>query len=194
MTKPLLQIVTASTRPTRTGGAIAAWTAELARAHGGFEVEPVDLAELDLPLLDEPKHPVAGAYVHEHTRRWSATVQRAQAFVLVTPEYNHGYPAALKNALDCLSREWWYKAVGFVSYGGVSAGLRAVHQLKQVVTALRMVPVADAVSIPFVAERVGDEGGFRGDDALDAAAKRMFDELLSVGAPLTPLHVSPSAG
>jgi NAD(P)H-dependent FMN reductase len=189
VSKPCLQIVTASTRPTRAGASVGAWVAETARAHGGFEAEVVDLARLDLPVLNEPHHPATGKYVHDHTKQWSATVRRAQAFVLVTPEYNHGYPASLKNALDYLGKEWWYKAVGFVSYGGVSAGLRATAQLKQVVTALRMVPVADAVSIPFVAERLEDSGDFRSDDGLDAAAKKMFDELLSVGTPLIPLHL-----
>jgi len=188
VSKPVLQIIVASTRPSRVGAAVGAWVAEAARAHGGFEVDVVDLAEIDLPIFDEPHHPMTGTYVHEHTRRWSARVRHANAFVLVTPEYNNGYPAALKNALDYLNREWWYKAVSFVSYGGVSAGLRAVQQLKQVVGTLRMVPVADAVSIPFVAQHIAEDGSFRTGELLDASAKRMFDELRLVGTPLIPLQ------
>lgn len=192
MSKPVLQIILGSTRPGRAGAAVTEWFTEQARAHGGFVVDVVDLAEVDLPLFDEPNHPMTGTYVHEHTRAWSARVARANAFVLVTPEYNNGYPAVLKNALDYLNREWNYKAVGFVSYGGVSAGLRAVHQLKQVVTALRMVPVTDAVSIPFIPQRLDDSRVFRSDEITDSAAKKMLDELLHVGAPLIPLQSTPS--
>lgn len=188
MSKPVLQVIVASTRPTRVGDAVGSWIADIARAQGGFDIEVVDLAEVDLPLFNEPNHPTTGDYVHDHTKRWSAMVSRAQAFVIVTPEYNHSFPASLKNALDYLSREWKYKAVGFVSYGGVSAGLRSVIQLKPVVAALRMVPVTDAVSVPFVAQRVDADGAFSGDDVLDASAKRMLDELVTVGTPLIALQ------
>lgn len=191
MSKPVLLIILGSTRPGRAGQAVTEWFTEQARAHGGFEVDVADLAELDLPLFDEPHHPMTGNYVHEHTRAWSARVARANAFVLVTPEYNHGYPAALKNALDYLNREWRYKAVGFVSYGGVSAGSRAVQQLKQVVTALRMVPVVDAVAVPFIAQRLDESRTFRRDEITDSAAKQMLDELLNVGTPLAPLQTTP---
>lgn len=187
LSRPLLQIVIASTRPTRLGETVGTWFAERARVHGGFEVELVDLAEVDLPMFSEPNHPLTGKYVHETTRLWSRSVERAQAYVLVTPEYNNGYPAVLKNALDHLNKEWWYKAVGFVSYGGVSGGLRAVQQLKQVVTMLRMVPVTDAVTIPFIANHVSD-GVLEPSDAHSAGAKAMLDELLLVGTPLTGLH------
>lgn len=191
--KPLLQVIVASTRPTRVGAAVGAWIADVARTQGGFDVEVVDLADVDLPLFNEPSHPVAGNYVHEHTKRWSAQVARAQAFIIVTPEYNHSYPASLKNALDYLSREWKYKAVGLVSYGGVSAGLRAATAIKPVLLALRMVPVTDAVSVPFVATRVDATGAFTGDDILDASAKTMLDELATVVTPLIPLQ-QPAAG
>ncbi|MFI6451776.1 NADPH-dependent FMN reductase [Streptosporangium amethystogenes] len=188
MSLPLLQIITGSTRPGRAGAAVASWFADHARTHGGFEVELVDLAEVDLPMFDEPNHPMTGNYVNEHTRRWSARVSRAQAYVLVTPEYNNGYPAVLKNALDYLNREWRHKAVGFVSYGGVSAGTRATGQLKQVVTTLRMVPVQDAVHIPFIAQHLGEDGTFQATDAVVASAKKLLDELLLVGTALLPLH------
>ncbi|MER6348113.1 NADPH-dependent FMN reductase [Streptomyces sp. NPDC001595] len=188
MSKPVLQIIVAGTRPSEAGASVGAWIAETARTHGGFEVEVVDLAEVDLPLCHEPHGPSAGEYVHEHTRRWSARVRRANAFVLVTPEYNDGYPAALKNALDHLNREWWYKAVSFVSFGGVSGGLRAVQQLRQVVGVLRMVPVADAVSVPFVDRHIDAEGAFRSSGTIEASAKKMLDELRMVGTPLIPLQ------
>ena len=185
---PRLLVVIGSTRPGRAGLPIAEWFAERARDHGGFEVDVADLAELALPLLDEPNHPRLGRYVHQHTKDWSARVDAADAVVLVTPEYNHGYPAALKNALDYLHREWQDKPVGFVSYGGIAAGTRAVQQLKQVVTVLRMVPVAEAVSIPNFFRLLDDEGRVRADDAMDGGAKSMLDELLRVAAALGRLR------
>src|SRR5690606_20059283 len=97
---------------------------------GAFAVERVDLKEINLPLLDEPKHPRLGEYEHEHTKRWSATVTRADAFVFVTPEYDFGPPASLINALQYLVKEWAYKPVGLLSYGGVSAGLRSANALR----------------------------------------------------------------
>jgi len=184
--QPLLQIHIGSTRPNRIGPAFATWFAELARKHGAFEVETVDLAEVGLPLLDEPHHPRLRQYVHRHTRDWSATVERADAFVLVTPEYNYGYSAATKNSLDYLCHEWGDKAVGFVSYGGVGAGTRAVQQLKQVVTTLRMVPVLESVNIPFAAAKLTDERTVAADPGLDQAAAVMLDELARVTGLLRP--------
>ncbi|WP_406102483.1 NADPH-dependent FMN reductase [Streptomyces canus] len=187
---PKLHVVIGSTRPGRLGLPIGQWAAQSAKEHGGFDVELVDLAELGLPLLDEPGHPRAGQYTHEHTLRWSATVDEADAFVFVTPEYNSGPPAALLNALSFLYREWLYKPVGFVSYGGVAAGLRSVQVLKEIATALRMMPIPEAVSIPFVFKLMG-EGGFRADEPLEVAATMMLDELLRWSEALEPLRLNP---
>src|ERR1700722_1138798 len=117
---PKLMIVIASTRPGRVGLPVGEWFHGRAREHAGFDVAMVDLAELELPLLDEASHPRLRQYTKQHTREWSAMVDDADAFVFVTSEYNHGYPAALKNAIDYLHHEWQYKPVGFVSYGGVA--------------------------------------------------------------------------
>src|SRR3954464_5522122 len=152
VSRPVLQVIAASTRPGRRGLAVAHWLTRLAAEHGGFDVELVDLAEVGLPVFDEPNHPRLQQYEHQHTKDWSATVSRADAFVFVTPEYNHSFPGALKNALDFLSAEWADKAAGLISYGGVSAGLRASSALKPVLAALRMLPVVEAVSIPFFAQ------------------------------------------
>jgi NAD(P)H-dependent FMN reductase len=114
-------------------------------------------------------------------------VEAADAFVIVTPEYNSGYPAALKNALDYLHHEWHHKPVGFVSYGGVAAGTRAVQQLKQVVTTLRMLPVQDGVTIPFHSQFV-QHGTFRPNEVLERAADTMLDELARTEAALRPLR------
>ena len=174
---PTLQVVVASTRDERKGPLVAAWFMEQARRHGGFDVELVDLAEVGLPLMDEPRHPRLRQYEHEHTRRWSATVDRADAFVFVTPEYNHGTPPALVNALDFLVHEWAYKSVGHVSYGGASAGLRGVQMTKQITAALRMVSVVEAVAIPFFTQHVGESGAFHPGEVQGKAAAAMLDEL-----------------
>jgi NAD(P)H-dependent FMN reductase len=187
---PNLTIIVGSTRPGRAGAPIAQWFAARAKDHGGFDVTVVDLAELDLPLLDEPNHPRLGQYTQQHTKDWSAIVDAADAFVIVTPEYNYGYPASVKNAIDYLHHEWQYKPVGFVSYGGVAAGTRAVQQLKQVVTTLRMLPVTDSVNIPFYNQFLGSDGVFQPNALLEEAAGAMLDELVRTEAALRPLRSS----
>jgi len=175
--KPLLQIIVGSTRPGRIGKPIADWFAEQARADQRFDIEMVDLLEVNLPVFDEPIHPRLGQYIHQHTKIWSEQINRADAYVMVIPEYNYGYNSATKNAIDYLHNEWAYKALGFVSYGGVAAGTRAVQALKQVVTTLRMVPVFESVNIPFVAQFVDDEGVVRPNEIMTQAAALMLTEL-----------------
>jgi NAD(P)H-dependent FMN reductase len=182
-----LQVVVASTRPTRVGLAVGEWFYARAAEHGGFELDWVDLAELGLPFLDEPRHPRLRDYEHEHTKRWSERVDAADAFAMVTPEYNHGFNAPLKNAIDFLHHEWHQKPVGIVSYGGVAAGTRAAQMLKQVLLAQRMVPLATAVSIPFVAGFV-DDGRLEPNDTMQAAATGVLDELQAYDAALRPLR------
>jgi len=185
---PNLTIIIGSTRPGRAGAAIAQWFAARAKDHGGFDVTVVDLAEVGLPLLDEPNHPRLRQYTRQHTKDWSAIIDAADAFVFVTPEYNNGYPAALKNAIDYLHHEWRNKPVGFVSYGGVAAGTRAVQQLKQVVTALRMLPVYDSVNIPFHAQLLDSDGVLQPNEVMEKAADTMLDELVRTEAALRPLR------
>lgn len=176
---PLVEVIVASTREARVGPVVADWFVGQARAHGKFTVEPVDLAKVNLPLFDEPTHPRLRQYAHEHTRRWSGIVERADAFVFVTPEYNFGAPPSLLNALDYLSQEWQYKPCGFVSYGGVSAGTRSVQMTKQVVTALKMMPMFEAVSIPMFTQFVDrTTGGFDPGKVQEDASRVMLDELL----------------
>ena len=186
--KPLLQIIIGSTRPGRVGPSIAAWFAEQARADGQFEVEVVDLAEVNLPVFDEPHHPRLRNYTHEHTKAWSAIVDRADAIVFVNPEYNHSVNGALKNAIDFLSQEWAHKPVGFVSYGGVSGGLRAVQVLKQVVTALRMYPISGAVAIQMAAKQLNGQGEFVPTEAQNVSAAGIFTELAALTTAVTALR------
>jgi len=191
---PLLHIFLVSTRPARKGAAVAAWFEQQARRHGKFDVELVDLAAVNLPLIDEPEHPRLRKYQQAHTRAWSAQVDRADAFVFVTPEYNFSAPPSLINALDYLAREWEYKPVGFVSYGGVSAGLRSVQMTKQVVTTLKMVPMVEAVAIPFFAKFIDpDTGAFVPEETQAKAATVMLDELLRWTLALGVLRHPPVA-
>ncbi|MBB3181756.1 NADPH-dependent FMN reductase [Variovorax sp. Sphag1AA] len=178
MTQPILHTLICSTRPGRVGPGVAEWAHAAAVAHGGFDARLVDLASFGLPVFDEPEHPRLGRYVHEHTKAWSASVNAADAFLFVLPEYNYGPPGALINALNYLVREWQYKAVGFVSYGGVSGGMRSVQVTKGLLTTLKMVPMLEAVAIPFVAQQLQAEGGIAANAVHGAAATAMLDELL----------------
>lgn len=173
--KPLLQIIICSTRPGRVGAPIATWFFEHAKARDEFDVELIDLAEVNLPLLDEPHHPRLRDYVHEHTRQWSAIVARADAFVFVIPEYNYSINGATKNAIDFLHYEWRRKPFGLVCYGGVSRGLRSAQVLKASLTSLEMPWTAD-VPIWLAATPVVD-GEFRGDDMLAQSAALLLDQL-----------------
>lgn len=184
-----LQVIIVSTRGGRQGDLVAAWFVEHARSHGAFEIEVVDLADVGLPLFDEPRHPRLRQYEHEHTRAWSASVSSADAYVFVTPEYNHVAPPSLVNALDFLVHEWAYKPAGFVSYGGVSAGLRAVQAVKPMLTALRVMPIPEAVSIPFFAQYLDREAGaFDPGEVQVQAAAAMLTELHRWAEALRPLR------
>lgn len=184
-----LHVIVASTRPGRIGIHVANWFFERAKAHGKFDVELVDLKEVNLPMFDEPEHPRFQKYEHAHTKAWSAKVSSADAFVFVTPEYNFSMAPALVNAFDYLYKEWNYKAASFVSYGGVSGGLRAVQMAKQTVTALNMMPIAEAVSLPFAGKNVKD-GVFHGDESNEKAANGMLGELHRWAEALAPMRAS----
>lgn len=175
---PRLLVVTASTRPGRKGPLVAHWFEGVARAHGGFDIDPVDLAEVGLPLYDEPEHPRLRRYHHDHTKAWSAKVDAADAVVFVTPEYNFTTPPSLVNAIDYLFTEWAYKPAGFVTYGGVSGGMRALQTTRLLVSNLRMVPLVDAVSVPFFTTFIDSGTGlFTPEAKVVKAATTMLDEL-----------------
>jgi len=187
MSNPNLLVIVGSTRPGRVGRPVADWFLNVAREHGGFDVHEADLLEIGLPLLDEPKHPRFKDYTHEHTKRWSAIVEAADVIVWVTPEYNHSYPASLKNAIDYLHQEWSHKPLGFVSYGGIAAGTRAMQALKPVASALALMPAVNAVNIAFVHQKLQD-GAFVGGDAENDAAKLLLDELLHLESGLSVIR------
>ena len=176
-TRFLLQVIICATRPGRKGPSVAAWAVEQAKAHGKFEVELVDLADFNLPILDEAAHPRLGQYEHEHTKRWSASVQRADAFVFVLPEYDFSMPGSLLNALQVIYHEWTYKPAGFVSYGGESGALRSAAMTRQVLATFKVVPMVEAVSIHQVAKRVDANGVFTPEDGQAKKAQAMLEEL-----------------
>ena len=185
---PRLHVVLSSTRPGRVGETIARWFHGLAVEHGKFEPELVDLAAFNLPVYDEPRHPALQQYEHDHTKRWGASVAAADAFVFVTPEYNYGPTPALLNALDYVYKEWNYKPAAFVSYGGISGGIRAVQVTKQTLTTLKMVPLVEAVVIPMVAQQLDDNKQFQPADIHMTSANAMLDELLRWAEALKPLR------
>ena len=165
MNDPLrLEVIVASVRPERFAPVVADWFLRTARAGSGVDVGVIDLAHTSLPV-----DLTVDARVEAFGRRIGA----ADGFVVVTSEYNHGYPAALKTALDACKREWRAKPVGFVSYGGLSGGLRAVEQLRQVVAELHMVSIRETVSF-HEAKRKFDAAGETADGAAIDAAQRLL--------------------
>jgi len=188
VSKLALQVIIGSTRPGRVGPAVADWITARADAHGAFDVEVIDLAVVDLPMFNEPRHPRLRQYEYQHTKDWSATIDRADAFIFVVPEYNYGFNAPTKNAIDYLNHEWRYKPVGFTSYGGIAAGTRAVQMLKQVMTTLKMVPVVEAVNIPFVQQFLDSDRRLQPNEVMTEAAGAMLDELARLAVTLRPLR------
>jgi len=197
--KPRLHIIIASTRPGRVGPAVAQWFRDYAGRHGGFDAHLVDLADFDLPIYNEPRHPVMQQYELPHTKRWARSVEQADAYVFVTPEYNFSPPPSLVNALNYVYREWNYKPCGFVSYGGVSGGIRAVQIAKQLVTTLRMMPMVEGVMVPMVGKSLDDAGRFVSNDLVEHSAQQMLDEMVKWSGALATLRApvaapAPAAG
>lgn len=164
---PVLGVIVGSVRAGRVGPTVSRWFVRHAEADGRFDVRVLDLAEVVLPL------DLSGGDGPEAVAAWAG---ECDAFVLVTPEYNHGYPASLKLALDSVKYEWRGKPVGFVSYGGMAGGVRAVEQLRQVVAELHMVSVRDAVAFVRV-KRAFDSDGTTRDEVAPDAADRMLGQL-----------------
>lgn len=144
-----LKIIIGSTRQGRFSEKPAKWIFEEAKKLEGVEVELLDLRDYPMPFFDSQTSPAMtpGKYDNEIIQKWASKIDEADAFIIVTPEYNHAYPAVLKNALDVVYYEWNRKPVGFVSYGG-AMGVRSVEQLRQVAIELQMAPIRQAIHIP----------------------------------------------
>jgi len=181
-------IVVGSTRPGRNAEAVASWVERIARERSDVEVELVDLRAFPLPHLDEPIPASAGRYAQEHTRAWAAKVASLDAFVLVTPEYNHSFPAVLKNALDYVYAEWNDKVAGFVSYGS-SGGVRAVEQLRLVMAELQVATVR-AQGTLFLATDFEGYRVFRPDPVRETPVRAMLDQLVTWGGALRAVRAA----
>jgi NAD(P)H-dependent FMN reductase len=183
-----LHIIIGSTRPGRAGPTIAKWVTDAARQQGAFDVELVDLADFKLPLLDEAAHPIMQQYQHAHTRRWAASVQAADAYIFVTPEYNYFPPASLVNALQVLNKEWNYKAAGVVSYGGISGGLRASQELRLLMSTVNMHALPQVVPVPLYPQHIGEEGVFQPNEAMTNGLNGLLAELQKWSGALQTLR------
>ena len=146
-----IALIIGSTRPNRNGEAVAKWAHEIARRRSDAEFELVDLKDFNLPLLDEPLSPMMGRYAQEHTKRWSAKIASFDAYVFVTPEYNHAVPGALKNAIDFLYHEWVNKAAGFIGYGA-AGGSRAIENLRLIMAELQIATVRAQVGLSLLTD------------------------------------------
>jgi NAD(P)H-dependent FMN reductase len=182
-----LHVIVCSVRIKRAGLPVGQWFVDVARQHGKFDVRFIDLREINLPMFDEPHHPRLQRYEFEHTKAWSRIISEADAFVFVTPEYNFSTPPALNNALNYLYVEWQYKPAAFVSYGGVAAGTRSVQMTRQTLVALSMVPIVEAVHIPFIA-RLVEDGQFKATPDHEKAGRAMLDALATWTEVLQPLR------
>jgi NAD(P)H-dependent FMN reductase len=177
-----LMILFGSSRHGRKGEVVANWTKDLAKSDGRFEVDYVDLQTLNLPFFDEPLSPFTMArkgvdYTNSEGKLWAGRVGNSEGLIIVTPEYNHGYPGVLKNALDWVGPEWVDKPVGFISYGGISGGSRVVEQLRTVTIELGLIQVANPIHFNFF-EQAFNETGHPVRESKNDELKRMFDEVL----------------
>ncbi|MEN9649575.1 MAG: hypothetical protein RL094_542 [Candidatus Parcubacteria bacterium] len=167
-------IIAGSTRPGRFNMQPAQWFYSIAKDHPGIEVELVDLADINLPLLDEPVPASQNQYSKDHTKAWSKIVGSADGFVVVTPEYNHSMPAALKNAFDYLYTEWSFKPISFVSYGALAGGARAVEHLRGVAGQLNMFDIRDQILFPNYWEHLNEKGEYQFNERHAESAKAMI--------------------
>ncbi|MGY6498956.1 MAG: NADPH-dependent FMN reductase [Microcella sp.] len=181
-----VMIVVGSVRPGRIGLPIAEWVRSRVE-EAGHAVDFADLKALGLPFLDEPGHPSKRDYQHAHTRDWSARVEAADALIFVTPEYNHSYSPALKNAIDYLYAEWQAKPVGFVSYGGMSGGSRGVTALEPVLSSVGMVKIPTEVNLVGGGKQVTD-GAFAADDRQTSGVDALVAQVVAYGEALRPLQ------
>jgi NAD(P)H-dependent FMN reductase len=149
--KHKLVIIIGSVREGRFGPTVASWVADQSRTHGAFDVEVVDLAEAEVPPAlpaVSPKYAGDGYPRPAGMAALTAALDRADAFIVVTPEYNHSYPASLKAAIDWHFTQWTAKPVAFVSYGGAAGGRHAVLHLENVLTELHAVTIRDGLAFP----------------------------------------------
>ena len=179
-------IIIGSTRPGRNGEAVAKWTYEIAQKRSDAEFELVDIKDFNLPLLDEPVPPSLGQYSKEHTKVWAAKINSFDAYVFVTPEYNHGTSAALKNAIDFIYKEWNNKAAGFVGYGGAS-GTRAVENLRLIMGEMQVATVRAQVGLSLFTD-FENFSVFKPAPPQEQSVNAMLDQVIAWGGALKTLR------
>jgi len=172
-----IAIILGSTRPGRKTEPVARWVLDHARQRGDAEYELVDIAEFDLPLLDEPIPPSQHKYSKDHTKRWSEKIASFDGYVFVTPEYNHSTSGALKNAIDFLYHEWNNKAAGFVSFGS-SGGTRAVEHLRLIMGELQIADVRSQVALSLFTD-FENFSTFKPQALHEKSLKSMLDQLIA---------------
>lgn len=177
-----IAIIIGSTRPGRKAEIVARWVHEIAQKRGDAEFEVVDIQDFNLPLLDEPVPPSLGRYSKPHTKAWAAKIATFDAYVFVTPEYNHGTSGALKNAIDFLYAEWNNKAAGFVGYGS-AGGVRAVEQLRLVMGELQVADVRAQVMLSLYTD-FENLTTFKPAGYHEKSVNAMLDQLISWGRAL----------
>lgn len=181
-----IAIIIGSTRPGRFGAQPAEWLKTFADNRGDAEYELIDLAEINLPLLDEPAPPMMKQYANDHTKAWSETVAAYDGYVFVTPEYNHSVPAALKNAIDYVYYEWNYKPVSFVSYGSAAGGARAVEHLRAISAEMKMFDIREQVMLHNYWSDLNDKGEYQFGEEQEKAASAMLDQLVVWSEAMKP--------
>jgi NAD(P)H-dependent FMN reductase len=181
-----IAIILGSTRPGRNGEAVAKWVYNIAKKRTDAEFEFVDIKDYSLPLLDEPLPPSLGKYSKDHTKAWAAKIDSFDAFVFVTPEYNHGIPGALKNAIDFLYKEWNNKVAGFVAYGG-AGGVRSVEQLRLVMGELQIATVRAQVQLSLFTD-FENFSVFKPAPYQEKSVNTMLDQVISWGSALKTLR------
>jgi len=176
-----IQVIMGSTREGRFVEQPSRWIFEALQKKQEVTAELIDLRDWALPFFDEPISPSFnnGTYKNPLAAKWAAKIGEADGFIMVTPEYNHGYSAVLKNALDYVYREWNNKPVGFVSYGGISGGTRAVQQLRQVVLELQMVPIRNGIHIPMYWTQLDEKGQYKNMDAHKEGTENFLNQLIT---------------
>ena len=186
-----IAIILGSTRPNRNGEQVANWVLEQASQRTDAEFELIDLRDHPLPFFDEPLPPSLGQYQHDHTKAWAAKVASFDGFVMVTPEYNHGIPAVLKNAIDFLYAEWNNKAVGFVSYGTSAAGARSVEHLRLVAGELQMADVRQQLTLSLLTD-FENYHDFKPSERMLVPINTLFDQVIAWSVALAPLRAPAS--
>jgi NAD(P)H-dependent FMN reductase len=181
-----IAIILGSTRPNRNGEAVAKWVCEVAKTRSDAESELVDIKDFNLPLLDEPVPPSMGQYSKPHTKAWAAKIGSFDAYVFVTPEYNHGTSGALKNAIDFLFAEWNNKAAGFVSYGG-AGGARAVEHLRLILAEVQMATVRNQVLLSLFTD-FENFSVFKPGPTKEQSVNDMLDQVIAWGDALRTLR------